>query len=190
MHRESDPTSSTSSGDDPPIVRGRFTAAPSPGTVVFMFGMRINSWGEVRHWLSLQRSLRTMIREAESRPASGLLWSTSWREGREVTVLQYWRSMDALMSYAQDTTFSHARAWKTFNHGIGDRGIVGIWHEAYTINADTPGHLHTIYRDIPSRGLAAATVRVDAEHAALRRMSAERASRNEERSVRDDEASI
>ncbi|HEU0164148.1 MAG TPA: DUF4188 domain-containing protein [Thermomicrobiales bacterium] len=159
---------------EPAIIRGRFVANPPPGTVVFLFGIRINSWSQIRHWLPVVRSLRRMIREQEARPDSGLLWSTRWRDGREITVLQYWRDMDALMGYAQDKSFTHAGAWKTFNHGVGDSGIIGLWHEAYTIDAESPRGLHTIYRDIPERGLAAATERVDAEQHALRRFARER----------------
>lgn len=161
--------SGTTSGETGEIIRGRFVATPPPGTVVFMFGMRINRWGEVRHWLPLWRSLRRMIREQRARPHSGLLWSTTSRNGREITVLQYWRTMETLMAYAQDTSFGHAKTWKTFNHGIGDSGIVGIWHEAYAIDPETPGRMHTIYRDVPHRGLAAAG-RADAEQFAIRRI--------------------
>lgn len=156
------------------IIRGRFVATPPPGTVVFMFGMRINRWSQVRHWLPLWRSLHRMIREQRARPQCGLLLSTTSRKGREITVLQYWRSMETLMAYAQHPSFGHARSWKTFNHGIGDSGIVGIWHEAYAIDPEAPGRMHTIYRDVPERGLAAATERVDAEHVAIRRIVRER----------------
>lgn len=161
-------------GSEEAIMRGRFVATPPPGTIVFMFGMRVNRWGEVRHWLPLWRSLRRMIRQQRDRPQSGMLWSTSWRDGREITVLQYWRDMETLMAYAQDKTYGHAHVWKKYNHGIGDTGEVGIWHEAYAIDPETPGRLHTIYRDVPKRGLAAATELADAEEAALRRINRKR----------------
>ena len=125
---------------------------------------------ELRHWLPLWRSLRKMLREQQANPQTGMLWSTHWRDGREFTVLQYWSDMDALMSYAQNKSFRHAGAWKKYNHGVGDTGLVGIWHEAYAIDPETPGHLHTIYRDVPERGLAAATERTDGEVDALRRL--------------------
>jgi len=146
------------------IIRGRMTAAPPPGTVVFLFGLRVNDWGAVRDWLPLWRSLDRMLRELERRPESGCLWSTRVRDGREITVIQYWRDMDALMTYAQNKAFLHANAWRRFNLGVGDRGTVGIWHEAYVIDPETPGHLHAIYRDIPERGLAAATGIIPAHH--------------------------
>ncbi|MGN6030161.1 MAG: monooxygenase family protein [Thermomicrobiales bacterium] len=156
--------------DDPDdrVQPGRFMADPPPGTVLFLFGMRANSLPAMRHWLPLWRQTQAMIRELKAHPESGLLWSTSWREGREGTVLQYWRSMEALMTWAQDARFAHASLWKAFNHGIGDSGQIGLWHEAVVIDGETPGHLHTIYRDVPERGLAAATTRVDAEHHAMR----------------------
>jgi len=164
-----DPQHSPALQDDGgPVLPGRFMAEPPPGTVLFMFGIRANSLPAMRHWLPLWRQTQAMIREQRARPECGLLWSTSWREGREGTVLQYWRTMEALMAYAQDMQFIHGPLWKAFNHGIGDSGQIGIWHEAIVIDAETPGHLHTIYRDVPERGLAAATTRVDAEHRAMR----------------------
>jgi hypothetical protein len=152
-----------------PIIPGRFMADPPRGMVLFLFGMRANSLAAMRHWLPLWRQTQAMIREQQAHPECGLLWSTSWREGREGMVLQYWRNMEALMTYAQATQFTHAPLWKAFNHGLGDTGQIGIWHEATVIDGETPGMLHTIYRDVPARGLAAATTRVDAEHHAMRR---------------------
>lgn len=163
------PSSPDSDRDDGPVVPGRFMANPPTGTVLFMFGIRANSLPAMRHWLPLWRQTQAMIREQQARPDCGLLWSTAWRDGREGTVLQYWQSMEALMTYAQNTQFIHAPVWKAFNHGIGDSGQIGIWHEAIVIDSETPGMLHTIYREVPSRGLAAATNRVDAEHHAMRR---------------------
>jgi hypothetical protein len=82
-------------------------------------------------------------------------------------VLSYWRDMEAAMGWAQDKRFRHARDWRRYNRGrVGDSGDVGLWHEVVAID---PERLHTIYRDMDRRGLAAATKYEDATAAHLRR---------------------
>ncbi|MGB3305845.1 MAG: DUF4188 domain-containing protein [Thermomicrobiales bacterium] len=161
------------------VIRGRYIATPPAGTVIFMFGLRVNRWSELRRWLPLWRSLRRIVREQHARPQCGLLWSTSWRDGREFTVLQYWKDMQTLLDYAQDPSFKHAGVWKKYNHGVGDTGLVGIWHEAYTIDTGSPKGLHTIYRDVPSRGLAAATSSLEGTEYALRELARKRSGKEE-----------
>ncbi|MBA2278675.1 MAG: hypothetical protein H0W06_13040 [Chloroflexia bacterium] len=36
-----------------------------------------------------------------------------------VMVQQDWRDLPALMEYARNHEFGHARAWMRFNHGVG-----------------------------------------------------------------------
>lgn len=154
------------------VVRGRYVAEPPPGTVVFLFGLTINDWGALHRWLPVWWAFRQMQREQRRRPQCGLLWSTSWREGRTFMVRQYWRDLPTLMEYAQSRAFLHAPAWKRYNHGVGDTGEVGLWHEAYVID---PARMHTIYRDVPRLGLAAATTQTDAQEYALRKLAERRA---------------
>ena len=153
------------------ILPGRWVADPPPGTTLVLFGLRVNRWGRVLSWWPLVRSLRRMLLEATSSPeTSGLLWSHLWRDGRTFTVLSYWRDMEAAMGWAQDSRFSHVRSWRKYNRGsIGDSGDVGLWHEVIEID---PERLHTIYRDLDRRGLAAATRHEEADAAHLRRMRA------------------
>jgi hypothetical protein len=147
---------------------GRWVAAAPPGTALVLFGLRVNRWGRVLSWLPLVRALRRMIAEAGARPeASGLLWARQWRDGRVFTVLSYWRDFESAMAWAQDGRFVHRGTWRKYNRGgVGDSGDVGLWHEVVAID---PDRLHTIYRDIDRRGLAAATRYEDATEAHLRK---------------------
>ena len=71
------------------------------------------------------------------------------------------------MAWAQDDRFIHRSVWRKYNRGqVGDSGDVGLWHEVIEID---PGRLHTIYRDVDRRGLAAATRYEDATEAHLRK---------------------
>lgn len=151
------------------ILSGRWVADPPPGTTLVLFGLRVNRWARPWSWLPLLRSLRRMIREADYNPvASGLLWATSWRDGRTFTVISYWRDFDAAMRWSQDARFHHVGVWRRYNQGrVGDSGDVGLWHEVIEID---PDRLHTIYRDVERRGLAAATRLEAADAAHLRRM--------------------
>jgi hypothetical protein len=142
------------------VVRGRFVADPPAGTVLFRFGFRVNHWAAVHRWLPVWRAYRRMLRELRASPGAGLLRSEESRREREFTTTQYWRTWDDLMRWSQDRRFAHVGAWKRFNHGVGDTGEVGLWHEMIEIS---PERLHTIYRDVPERGLAAATGRHEAE---------------------------
>jgi hypothetical protein len=150
------------------VTPGRWVADPSADATLVLFGLRANRWARVWSWLPLVRALRRMLAEAEAKPAeSGLLWAHQWRDGRVFTVLSYWRDMEAAMGWAQDKRFRHARDWRRYNRGrVGDSGDVGLWHEVVAID---PERLHTIYRDMDRRGLAAATKYEDATAAHLRR---------------------
>jgi hypothetical protein len=148
------------------VLPGRWVANPPPGTTLVLFGLRVNRWGRFTSWLPLVRALRRMIAEAGARPEeSGLLWARQWRDGRVFTVLSYWRDYDSAMAWARDARFTHRGVWRKYNRGrVGDSGDVGLWHEVIAID---PERLHTIYRDIDRRGLAAATRYEDATEAHL-----------------------
>lgn len=151
------------------ITPGRWVADPPPGTTLVLFGLRVNRWTSAWSWLPLVRALRRMLVEAEASPeTSGLLWSSLWRDGRVFTVLSYWRDMDSAMGWAQDSRFEHVRVWQRYNRGrVGDSGDIGLWHEVIEID---PERLHTLYRDMDPRGLAAATRYEEADAAHVRRM--------------------
>ncbi|RPF32257.1 DUF4188 domain-containing protein [Streptomyces sp. TLI_185] len=128
-------------------------ADPPEGTVVFLIGMRINSFWKVHRWLPSFVAMVPMLVELHKQKEYGFLGARTWT-GRTVVVIQYWRSMDELMAYAHDTDAAHRPAWGRFNRTVADNGAVGIYHEAYVVD---PARMHTVYRNMPPFGIAAAT---------------------------------
>jgi hypothetical protein len=71
-----------------------------------------------------------------------------------LSLVQYWRSFDALEKYARATDGKHWPAWVDFNKRMGkSRGDVGIWHETYRVSA---GNYEAIYSGMPPQGLGVA----------------------------------
>ncbi|MEJ7837472.1 MAG: DUF4188 domain-containing protein [Thermomicrobiales bacterium] len=139
------------------IIDGRQTAAFPPGTVVFLVGMRINSFRSIRNWWPVFTAMPRMLRELYQHPDSGFLGARSWTSWRLFMVQQYWTSMDDLMAYARSTDQEHFPAWKAFNTRTRGNTATGIWHEAYVVD---PGTSHVVYVNMPDFGIASATSRV------------------------------
>ena len=134
---------------------GRYTADFPDETVVFLIGMRINRLASVRQWLPTFLAMPKMLRELAERPEAGMLGARSYVSGRVVMVVQYWSSMDALLTYASDRESQHLPAWKAFNQRArAATGVVGIFHEAYTVSTGTA---HTVYSGMPQFGMGLAT---------------------------------
>ncbi|CAG7657796.1 DUF4188 domain-containing protein [Actinacidiphila bryophytorum] len=131
------------------IHNGRFTTAGDEEVVLFLLGIRVNKARALRSWLPVVRALDPMLRELAADPRSGLLYSRTQRYGlREVTLLQYWRSTDALIEFSHAAM--HRRAWRDF-YKVASRGTdVGLWHETYVVPA---GHYESIYGSVPLTGL-------------------------------------
>ena len=69
-------------------------------------------------------------------------------------MVQYWRSMEQLLAYANNKDAQHLPAWASFNKAIGTDGSVGIWHETY---AASPGSHESVYVNMPPFGLGRAS---------------------------------
>jgi hypothetical protein len=91
-----------------------------------------------------------MLKELFQNPESGLLSATFALTGQGPLIVQYWSSVDKLMSYAADRTAQHYPAWVAFNRAIGTSGDVGIWHETYAVPR---GNFESIYVNMPPFGL-------------------------------------
>jgi len=76
-----------------------------------------------------------------------------YRAGRDVIVVQYWRSVEDLGRFAKDPSLSHAPAWAAFNRDAAGSGDIGIWHETYRVPAD---HIETRYANLAPFGLGKA----------------------------------
>lgn len=141
------------------VKRGRTRADFPPGTVVFLIGMRVNSFRSVRNWLPVLAAMPKMLGELFRNPELGLLGARTWVGWRVVMVQQYWESMDALMSYAAARDSEHLPAWRAFNRRSRGSAATGIWHEAYTVD---PATSHIVYANMPPFGMAEATNLVSA----------------------------
>lgn len=136
------------------IPRGRYRADFPSGTVVFLIGMRINSFRSVRSWFPVFLAMPKMLRELFRQPDLGLLGARTWMGWRVVMVQQYWESMDALMTYAASRDAEHLPAWREFNRRSRRIGATGIWHEAYVVD---PASSHIVYSNMPPFGMGEAT---------------------------------
>ncbi|MGO9623897.1 MAG: DUF4188 domain-containing protein [Steroidobacteraceae bacterium] len=131
------------------INRDRLTASLEGGFVLFLIGMRINHPWAIHKWGPVAAAMPRMLKELYARPELGFLHAESWFS-RTIILVQYWRSMEHLMTYAKSREAAHLPAWQAFNKAIGVNGSVGIWHETYQIS---PGGYENIYVNMPPFGL-------------------------------------
>jgi hypothetical protein len=133
------------------IFPGRHTANIEEPFVVSLIGMRINQLWALHRWIPVARSMGPMISELSQNPDKGFLSAHLWIGWREVMLVQYWKSFDALEAYARSASDSHLPAWKAFNKNVGADGSVGIWHETYLVGAK---QYECLYANMPRFGLA------------------------------------
>ena len=130
----------------------RLTADLAGDFVVFMIGMLINAPLKIHKWLPVMRAMPRMLVELHRQPELGFIHAEMWF-ARTTIMVQYWRSMEHLMTYAKLRTAEHLPAWRAFNKSIDTDGSVGIWHETY---AATSGSHENVYVNMPAFGLGRA----------------------------------
>lgn len=129
------------------VIPKRVTAKVEGEFVVFLIGMRVNKWWKVHKWFPVFIAMPKMLKELKANPAAGLMAV----ESAGLTLVQYWRSFEALEAYARNPDGEHWPAWVAFNKRMAaSRGDVGIWHETYRIGT---GQYEAIYSGMPARGL-------------------------------------
>jgi hypothetical protein len=65
--------------------------------------------------------------------------------------VQYWRSLEALQSYAKNPNAKHEPVWRAWNQlAEGERAAAAIWHETFQVSA---GKYEAIYQNMPVTGL-------------------------------------
>ncbi len=99
----------------PEINKQRMFAQMEGGFVVFMIGMRVNSFWRVWKWFPITLQMPKMIKELYKNPDMGFLGQQSWF-GRTTIMVQYWKSLEHLELYAKNKNANHFPAWKNFNH--------------------------------------------------------------------------
>ena len=141
------------------IVERRVCAEMDGGFVVFLIGMRINRPWKVWKWLPVAVAMPKMLIELARQPELGLLHARNQFGFPNISVIQYWKSFEALEAYAKARDHAHLPAWQAFNRAVASNGDVGIWHETYVI---APGAYENIYNNMPPFGLGAVGRIVDA----------------------------
>ncbi|MGA5135335.1 DUF4188 domain-containing protein [Streptomyces olivoreticuli] len=126
--------------------------------VVLLIGTRINHFWAVHHWAPVLLAMPRMLRELAGDRSRGLLGHTLLTGSpRTYYVVQYWESKEKLYAYAAAPDMFHHRAWAMVNRKerkSKTRQHVGLWHEAYIV---PEGSYESVYADMPTHGLAAAT---------------------------------
>ncbi len=140
------------------ILNSKMTARMDGDFAVFLIGMRINNPLMVHKWWPVAAAMPRMLRELYTHPELGLLSHEMW-VSRTIILVQYWRSVDALLAYAKARNSAHLPAWQAFNKSVGTSGTVGIWHETYVIK---PGSYENVYANMPAFGLGKACQLVEA----------------------------
>lgn len=151
----------------------RLTSSLEGEFVVFLIGLRINLPLKVHKWWPVARAMPGMIKELYRQPELGFIHAEMWFS-RTTIMIQYWRSMEQLLSYAKSKTAKHLPAWQAFNKSVGTNGSVGIWHETY---AASPGTYESMYVNMPAFGLGKAGTLYPAsggKHSAAGRLNAGR----------------
>lgn len=134
------------------INRDRMAGTMDGDFVVFLIGMRINQPLKVYKWLPATFAMTRMLKELYAQPELGLIHHEMWL-GRTIILVQYWRSIHQLLTYAKARDAEHLPAWRAFNKSVGTDGSVGIWHETYQI---AQGASESIYVNMPPFGLGKA----------------------------------
>ena len=103
-----------------------------------------------------------MLGELEQDPSKGLLGYQRFGAIGGV-IVQYWRSFEALESYAKNPDAKHAPVWRAWNRlGEDETASAGIWHETYQVRA---GSYEAIYQNMPATGLQNAGTAVTVDEA-------------------------
>jgi len=129
------------------------TAEMDEPFVVFLIGMRINSYWKLHKWLPVAGAMPRMLRELETDGDSGLLHFESTVNTRTFLMIQYWDSFESLREYARDPLQEHVPAWVEYNRTSGQSGDVGIFHETYLVD---PDDCENVYNNMPEFGLGGA----------------------------------
>ena len=121
--------------------------------VVFIVGIRINSYLKIHKWMPVVSAFNRMLRELDVSADKGCMGYEYWG-GRVRVCIQYWNEYEQLLAYARDKSASHFPAWFDFNSKVSRSGDVGLWHEAYFAK---PGTFKAVYKNMPPFGLGRVT---------------------------------
>lgn len=133
------------------LQRGRWTAELDGDFVVFLIGAMVHDPAVAAEATVLLMAMTEMLDELEADPSKGLLGYTRHGQAGQGVIVQYWRSFEALESYARDPGARHAPVWRAWNRlASDDRDGAGIWHETFKVAA---GGYEAVYQNTPVIGL-------------------------------------
>ena len=137
------------------VGRGRWAAQIEGDFVVFLIGAKPDLRHLARSFLDLggRRGMPAMLAQLSADPSRGLL---GFETGGPFStlVVQYWRSFEALETWASSKDDPHAEVWRNYWRRVGTSSRTGIWHETYLVRA---GEYEAIYGNMPAYGLAKAS---------------------------------
>jgi hypothetical protein len=132
------------------INAGRCTAQLDGDFVFFLIGAELRDPEQAATAGELLMAMGQMPAELEQDPTKGLLGYQMFG-GIGGVIVQYWRSFEALESYAKNPDAKHAPVWRAWNLlAEGERAPAGIWHETFQVSA---GKYEAVYQNMPITGL-------------------------------------
>ena len=140
------------------LIRGRYSATlPEDEFVVFLVGTRSNSAFPMNKTdKKMGDAMKAMMQELEAKPELGCLAVENYgghSTGSDTLYVQYWKSVDHLQKFAQDSQNSHYSPWKWLMRVGRESDEVGFWHETFKVNK---GEYEAIYVNLPRIHLAGA----------------------------------
>jgi hypothetical protein len=141
------------------VIADRYTTQNDEPFVVFLIGMRVNQFWQIRKWLWVSSQMGKMLPVLYSRPEKGFLGGETFFRlfPFQILMVSYWCSFEDLERFARAKDDPHLKAWQEFYKRVGTDGTVGIYHETYLVE---PGKYETFYANMPPFGLAKATGRI------------------------------
>lgn len=159
MSSSSSSESSPSTFSSDHVFPGRYTAelGPDQSYVVFLIGMRVNSFWRLNKWVPIAKTMPKMLKALSSDPSLGMLHCESFFRLCPLTtcLVSYWKDFESLERFSKlaGSPDSHLAVWGRFMKQVGSDGTVGIWHETYQIH---PKNSESVYANMPEFGMAKA----------------------------------
>ena len=121
------------------IIKQRMTAEIEGDFVIFLIGMRINSFWKIHKWLPVALAMPKMIKELYAKPEIGFL-GVQTLGGIPPGMVQYWRSFEQLDAYANNRDLTH----------FPDRPPLEVERDGHPVTREVGGVLEGQGRDVPA----------------------------------------
>ncbi|MCM3762902.1 DUF4188 domain-containing protein [Alkalihalobacillus oceani] len=105
----------------------RYTAPNDRDIVLFIIGMRIQQWWNIKAWWPVFTAMPPMMKELYAEKDNGFLSHNAAWGGRTIVFTQYWEDIESLHAYAHGQT--HLKAWTHFYQKAAKTKAVGVFHE-------------------------------------------------------------